>query len=345
MVYKSSLRNVKGELFGIVKHPNDATVVLIPVPLEIVGLEDSGTASAPERILQQSCHVSLFADKDLEATTLACAMLPIPYDIKMIGEQLHHQRERIIDSPYGMYRSSNAEAIRIIDRQLSKINEYIKKKTLRFLNQGKIVGLVGGECSSALGCIEAMAEHYGSFGILHIGAQPNLHKHYDGFSYSYASVMYNACKINEVEKIVQVGLRDYCQEDQRVMNEQGDRIVPFFDYNIKQALFEGKTWQSITDSIVAELPKQVYLRFDINGLDAKLCPNTSRPVPGGLEIEQVIYLLEAIVKAGKVVIGFDLCEIGHGESSDWDALVGGHLLRQLSILAAKSQGRLSVPSF
>ena len=52
--------------------------------------------------------------------------------------------------------------------------------------------------------------------------------------------------------------------------------------------------------------KKVYISFDIDGLDPKLCPNTGTPVAGGLEVEQVLYIARKVVQTGRKFIGFDL---------------------------------------
>ena len=35
-------------------------------------------------------------------------------------------------------------------------------------------------------------------------------------------------------------------------------------------------------------PREVYLSFDIDGLDPALCPHTGTPVPGGLSFPEVV---------------------------------------------------------
>ena len=72
----------------------------------------------------------------------------------------------------------------------------------------------------------------------------------------------------------------------------------------------------------------MYISFDIDGLDPKLCPNTGTPVQGGLETEQVNYLFKKVLKSGRQLIGFDLNEIGTGEGC-MDANVGARELFKL----------------
>ena len=100
-------------------------------------------------------------------------------------------------------------------------------------------------------------------------------------------------------------------------------------------MFEGVTWKSIVDDIITHLPQKVYISFDVDGLDPKLCPNTGTPVAGGFETEQVLYLFRKVKESGKQLIGFDLVESGIGEQ-DWDSNVAARLLFRMCNLLVKN---------
>ena len=101
-------------------------------------------------------------------------------------------------------------------------------------------------------------------------------------------------------------------------------------------MFEGAKWKDIVDEMIAALPNKVYLSIDIDALDPKLCPNTDTPVPGGLEYEELMYLLNRIREAVKDIIGFDLCEVSpSSDGGDWDGNVGARVLFHLCGVAAK----------
>ena len=86
------------------------------------------------------------------------------------------------------------------------LNKWVYEQTNDLLNRDKLVGLIGGDHSVALGYYKALAEKYGSFGILQIDAHCDLRKSYENFNYSHASIMYNALEeIAAIEKLVQVG--------------------------------------------------------------------------------------------------------------------------------------------
>ncbi len=122
---------------------------------------------------------------------------------------------------------------------------------------------------------------HGSFGILQIDAHADLRVAYEGFTYSHASIMYNVLQqIPQVKKLVQVGIRDYCDEELQMIKDSNGRITTFFDKDIKAQQYEGVTWKEICTKIVDSLPQKVYISFDIDGLDPKaVLPNTGTPVP------------------------------------------------------------------
>ena len=129
---------------------------------------------------------------------------------------------------------------------------------------------------------KAIAEKFGDFGILQIDAHCDLREAYEGFVYSHASIMYNALEeIPAITRLVQVGIRDYCEEEWEYIRQSNGRIVTYFDKDIKERQYEGDNWKAIADEIIQQLPEKVYLSFDIDGLDPKLCPNTGTPVQGG----------------------------------------------------------------
>jgi agmatinase len=190
------------------------------------------------------------------------------------------------------------------------------------------VGVLGGDHSSPLGLMRSLAQHYDHYSILHIDAHADLRVAYEGFEFSHASIMHNALHIPQIDRLVQVGIRDTCPAEVAAVNESGDRVVAFYDWAIQEGRFMGKTWHSQCQEMLNLLSDTVYISFDIDGLDPALCPNTGTPVPGGLQFEEAMYLLKLVGRSGKRIIGFDLCEVSPGED-DWDGNVGARVLYRL----------------
>ncbi len=86
------------------------------------------------------------------------------------------------------------------------------------------------------------------------------------------------------------------------------------------------------------LPRDVYVSFDIDGLDPALCPNTGTPVPGGLSFQQAVALLSRVQRSGRRIVGFDLNEVAPGaDGDDWDGNVGARVLYKLIGFMVRSQ--------
>jgi agmatinase len=339
----NSVGNLNNNIFGLPFTTEESEVVLIPVPWEVTVSYGSGTANGPKAIFEASFQVDLYDANIKDAWKMGIAMDKIPASIKTKSTRLRKKTEAYISLlEQGKNPESNKKMKAIVaevDKAARDLNDHVKKTTGNFLNKNKTVGLIGGDHSTPLGFMQALSEQHSSFGILQIDAHADLRKAYEGFEFSHASIMYNALKINAVSKLVQVGIRDYCEEEVDVIKNNPARIVTYFDRDIKRRMFEGETWKKICDEIINLLPDNVYLSFDIDGLDPKLCPNTGTPVAGGFEMEQALYLIERVVKSGKTIIGFDLNEVSPGKD-EWDANVGARLLYRMASLVARSQKKI-----
>jgi len=328
---------VKGNLFGLPITPDEAELIIIPVPWEVTVSYREGTAQAPKAILQASLQIDLFHHEIKEAWKSSVAMLTLADDLLNESNQQRQLAKTHIES---LEAGKDAESGKVVTTKINEASEnlniYVKKLSSRYLNERKLVGLVGGDHSTPLGLLRALAEKYDRFGILQFDAHADLRKAYEGFTYSHGSIMFNALKLPAVNRLVQVGIRDYCQEELNVIDRSMGRVKTFYDVDLKSAMYQGKSWHSICQEIVKELPPLVYISFDIDALDPKLCPNTGTPVPGGMEFSEAVYLIGAVVKSGRKIIGFDLCEVAPG-ANEWDANVGARILWELSQWTVASQ--------
>ena len=119
-------------------------------------------------------------------------------------------------------------------------------------------------------------------------------------------------------------------------------IKTYFDINLQSAMMGGRSWGSLCKEIVEDLPKNVYVSFDIDGLDPALCPDTGTPVPGGLSFSQATMLIREIVDQGKTIVGFDLNEVSGGKSgNEWNGNIGARILYKLCGWTMISNGHYS----
>jgi agmatinase len=325
-------------IFGLPFRPEGAELVLVPVPWEATTSYGGGTAGGPAAILSASHQVDLF---DLELGRMyehGIAMLPEPSLITRINRKARAKAKRIIEAG-GVIGDSEAlvRALFKVNEWSEQVNTWVRETTEHWLAQGKIVGVVGGDHSVPFGAIQAYAQKVGSFGILHLDAHSDTRRAYEGFEWSHASIMENVLrKIPQVEKIVQVGIRDMCEEEMDRIRAEGSRVALYSDDRLNEARFAGQSWNDIVRAIVDELPSRVYLSFDIDGLNPALCPHTGTPVPGGLSFPEAVSLVRRVVRSGRRIVGFDLNEVAPGPEDEWDANVGARLLYKMCLWALAS---------
>ena len=332
--------NPNNNIFGLPTTEEDARLIIVPVPWEVTVSYGAGTARAPEAILKASYQVEVFDPEVPEGWKEGFYMRPI--DRKLLMKSDYLRKEAELYSDY-ISRGDEVSANQFMCKTLKDVNEggdflnnWVYEQIKVLLNKGKLVGLLGGDHSASLGFFKAIAEKYPEFGVLQIDAHCDLRDAYEEFNYSHASIMYNALnEIPQLSKLVQVGVRDYGGDEWEYIKKSNYRVITYFDKEIKTRQFEGQTWKQIAEEIVSKLPQNVYISFDIDGLDRKLCPHTGTPVPGGFETEEVFYLFKKVIESGRKLIGFDLVEVGTSDN-DWNANVGARVLFKLCNLLVAS---------
>jgi agmatinase len=332
--------NPKNNIFGLPFSEEESALVILPVPWEVTVSYGAGTSRAAERVFHASMQVDIFDAENDSAWKKGFFMRQPDRKVLMKSDYLRKEAELYINyTSKGELLEKNTfmcKSIKEINEGSAIMNNWVYEQTRDILASGKLVALLGGDHSTPLGYFKAIAEKYGDFGILQIDAHCDLRKCYESFVYSHASVMYNALKeIPQLKKLVQIGIRDYSEEEWNYISNSNGQVIAYFDKDIKERGFEGQSWKQIADEIVGHLPDKVYISFDIDGLDPKLCPSTGAPVQGGFEMDQVFYLIKKIIQSGRRFIGFDLDEIGVGET-DWDANVGARILWKLCNLLVGS---------
>ncbi|MCQ2558260.1 MAG: agmatinase [Oscillospiraceae bacterium] len=186
-------------------------------------------------------------------------------------------------------------------------------------SQGVMPVILGGDHSVTYPALIGM-EPAGNFDIIHIDAHLDWTASVAGQTRSNGSPMRNAAALPYVGRILHLGIRGIGSSgpsDFADARANGDKI-----YSVKQTRSLGM------EKILADLPKggNVYVSFDIDGMDAAIAPATGSPMFGGFNYEEMNDMLEAIAEHCNV-IGCDMVEV----SPPYDELGGntGYLAARL----------------
>jgi len=332
-------------IFGLPFSPDEAAIVFLPVPWDATTSYRPGTAKGPDAILRASHQVDL-EDADVhQPYEPGLAWAPFSPEILAWNAEARAAAEKVI--AVGGEVGTDAALMACRDRVNAlggRLNEAVAAEAARWIQRGKIVAVVGGDHAVPFGAMQALARKQ-PFGVLHFDAHSDTRSAYEGFSWSHASIFHNVLeRIPGVTRVVQVGIRDFCEQEKDYWRAQGDRVRVFLDRDLWRRKLSGEAWTHITERIVSALPREIWISFDIDGLDPKLCPSTGTPVPGGLELAEANAIIAAVVRSGRKILGFDLCEVAPDPSgaSEWDANVGARLLYKLSAWTLASHGKCTL---
>jgi agmatinase len=314
-------------IFGLPTPPEDAALVLLPVPWDVTTSYRRGTARGPSAIRAASAQVDLF---DLETGR------PWERGIAMLDEDA-----LLVAWHAAAEGARDAGDKGRVNELCARMNARVHEQTRRLRGEGRIVGVVGGDHSVPFGAIRALAEEFPGLGVLHVDAHADLREAYQGYAWSHASIFWNVlAHVPQVARVVQVGIRDLGEREHLMIEAEharpDGRLRTFFDKDLKDL-----HWRTLID----QLPGRVWVSFDVDGLDPALCPNTGTPVPGGLSFREACALLRTLGESGRRIVGFDLNEVspeqtavaapggsrgdGAEPKDSWDAIVGARLLYKL----------------
>lgn len=328
-------------IFGLPYSEKEAKLVYLPVPWEATTSYGGGTSKGPAAILEASAQVDLY-DFDVERP-YAAGLFMRPEDKKVVAwnkkaKAAAQQAIRAIAAG----KKAPASALKTANALGATLNDWVYGQIKGIIADDKIPALVGGDHSTPLGAFKAAVERWPGVGILHFDAHHDTRDAYEGFTFSHASIFHNAMTTLPLRKLVQVGIRDFSEDERAFCRGLGERCAVFYDAEVARRKFAGRPFDEVAREVAAALPREVWVSFDIDGLDPRFCPGTGTPVPGGLDFLEANEILRAVVLSGRKIVGFDLNEVSPQKGGEWDANVGARLLYKLTGWTLASQGAARV---
>lgn len=341
----------EGGIFGLPYSFDESKIIYIPVPWEATTSYGGGTVYGPDAIMQASLQMDLFDLDVMKPYELGLHALPVDRHLAALNSKAKALAQPIKDAGGDLSTEPElSKNLKQVNEASAEVNAWVRDQTLTVLKAGKIPGLIGGDHSVPYGAFQAAAETIGDFGVLHFDAHSDTRNAYMGFQHSHASIMHNAAtSISQIKKIVQVGIRDFCEDEFQFTRSQGKRFEVYYDQHIQAQKQKGVSFLNIAETMIKNLPEKVWVSFDIDGLDPRYCPHTGTPVPGGLEFSEAVAIIRLLAKSGRKIVGFDVVEVApplddagkpierRQAYDEWDANVGMRLIYKISALALASQ--------
>lgn len=331
-------------IFGLPHTEEQSLIVITPVPFDATTSYHTGTAQGPAAIHEASMQVDLFDHQYGRLYEHGIFLREPDPSIADWSTEARTIAEPIIEAG----GEGDPADLASVNAFSTKVEQSVYQSTRSVLDAGKIPALLGGDHSTPLGAIRAIddtvAAAGSTFGILQIDAHMDLRVAFEGFEQSHASILHNALeRCDRLRKVVMIGIRDYCEAELNHPARQDGRVITHFDQDWARRHAAGESIMALIDEAIGQLPNQVYITVDIDGLSPELCPGTGTPVPGGLSFGQYALILERLVRSGRKVLGFDLVEVCPTDGDrQWNAAVGARALYKLCGCAMASRGTLTL---
>ena len=177
-------------------------------------------------------------------------------------------------------------------KKMSDINEKILNKKLFPIT-------LGGEHSITPGCIKPFVKRYKKLCLLHFDAHADLRESYNGEKFSHASAI-KRCLDNKNVSVISFGIRNISKSEILFLKKNSKRINIFWAKD--KPKWNLKKFKKLIRN------KDVYLTFDVDGLDSSIMPATGTPEPGGLFWDETLNIIKIAAKNSNIV-GADVNEL------------------------------------
>ena len=177
-------------------------------------------------------------------------------------------------------------------KKMSDINEKILSKKLFPIT-------LGGEHSITPGCIKPFVKKYKKLCLLHFDAHADLRESYNGEKFSHASAI-KRCLDNKNVSVISFGIRNISKSEILFLKKNSKRINIFWAKD--KLKWNLKKFKKLIRN------KDVYLTFDVDGLDSSIMPATGTPEPGGLFWDETLNIIK-IAAENSNIVGADVNEL------------------------------------
>ena len=266
------------------------------------------------------------------------AILPVPYDFSVSyqsgtrwGPQAIIAASRnmeIWDDELGQTYRAGIHTLDELEPTALGPGEMVKRVEKAFdwmYDAGKLPVMLGGEHSITAGAVRAAHRRHPRLSVLQIDAHADMRQTYLDTPDSHACVMR---RIREICPAASVGIRSFSEEEAEYLREHP---VPMWSTR------KLRTLRGDMQPIVDALTDDVFVTFDVDGLDPACLPGTGTPEPGGLDWFECVDLLAAVA-AKRRIVGFDVVELAPLAGSIASDFLAARLTYRMIGLMLQSQG-------
>lgn len=220
-----------------------------------------------------------------------------------------------------IHDAGDLEVAQYVDDTLEMLSVHADK----YVHDGKIPVMLGGEHSLTLPFIRACKTKYPDLACVVLDAHLDMREEYEGERNSHACISRHIIE-DVTGKYVSIGIRSGARVEYEYVKENKIKMFSADD-----------VFSMGIESAVSELRKYidgpVYLSIDMDAIDPAYAPALGTPEPYGLTPRDVRSVIACLAP---YIVGFDLVEIAPAYDSGNTALLGAKLVRDFIAANAKA---------
>ena len=221
-----------------------------------------------------------------------------PKEIIKASHQVELYDEELGCEPYKKIGIKTLKPFKI-NKNINKALKQISTINQKILNENLFSMTLGGEHSITPGCIEPFVKKYKNLYLLHFDAHADLRQSYNGEKFSHASAIRRCMDYKNIS-VISFGIRNISASEVPFLRKNSNRIKIFWS--------KDKNKWNLNNFKKLIKNKNVYLTFDVDGLDSSIMPATGTPEPGGLFWDETLNILKVAAKNSNIV-GADINEL------------------------------------
>jgi len=221
-----------------------------------------------------------------------------PKEIIKASHQVELFDEELDCEPYKKIGIKTLKPFKI-DKNIKKALKTMSNINEKILNKKIFPITLGGEHSITPGCIAPFVKKYKELCLLHFDAHADLRESYNGEKFSHASAIKRCLDYKNVS-VISLGIRNISKNEISYLRKNSSRIKIFWAKD--KLRWDLNKFKKLVKN------KNVYLTFDVDGLDSSIMPATGTPEPGGLLWDETLNIIKIAAKNSNIV-GADINEL------------------------------------
>jgi agmatinase len=258
-------------------------------------------------------HVYDLDDQDADA-----AFLGVPFDDATtyrpgarFGPRSIRESSTLL-KPYNPETGTNLQEYNIVDNDdvpvvpgyIEDTFEAIQERVEYVLDHDVLPAIAGGDHSTTLPVLRAIAEKHGPVSLVQFDAHSDLWTEYFGRDHNHGTTVHNAIEggLIDPETSIRIGDRGglYGPEDIEMLDDSGIEY-----YTTEEAVSAGL--EDLGQHLRERVDGPTFATIDIDVVDPAYAPGTGTQMPGGLTSREILRLTRQL--HGVDLVGFDLVEV------------------------------------